>query len=577
MVKQGSLRDRYTSTGKHSGYEIELRHDGLNEIKHLFARDTDILEGKIHNQVVAWGKKWEKHLETAKKEKIRLESIAKGELAEEKTEKAIQALVQVENILSYTLDIDDAVDWESIKNSTPYAEEAKKHKCIEFSTSNGCPTRSNKKQPPQKPNEQSFFTPVSFFKAILGQKKKIIVEQENAYNTAISKWGNDKQLILDENNKREEEFKLALNNWKKREREYLDKQDAYNKKIDKLREEYTNKNEEAIEEYCEIVLNSSEYPDTFPKDFELQYKSANGMLLIDYMLPSIEDIPNLNIVKYVKSRDEFTEKYLSLSAHLKLFDSAVYQISLRTIHEIFEADVVEAIQSVNFNGIVNAVNSSTGHMESNCIISIQAQKEQFNEINLAKIDPKQCFKSLKGIGSTKLSTMVAVRPIIELDKSDKRFTDHYEVASNIDSSSNLAAMDWEDFEHLIREIFEKEFAQSGGEVKVTQASSDGGVDAIAFDPDPIRGGKIVIQAKRYTNTVGVAAVRDLYGTVVNEGATKGILVTTAEYGPDSYAFAKDKPLTLLNGSNLLHLLEKHGHQAKIDIKEAKRILKDQAS
>lgn len=36
---------------------------------------------------------------------------------------------------------------------------------------------------------------------------------------------------------------------------------------------------------------------------------------------------------------------------------------------------------------------------------------------------------------------------------------------------------------------------------ITQASRDGGVDAIAFDPDPIRGSKIVIQAKRYTNTV----------------------------------------------------------------------------
>ncbi len=53
--------------------------------------------------------------------------------------------------------------------------------------------------------------------------------------------------------------------------------------------------------------------------------------------------------------------------------------------------------------------------------------------------------------------------------------------------------------------------------------------------------------------VGVFAVRDLYGTTVNEGATKGILVTTADYGPDAYKFAKGKPLTLLNGSNLLHL------------------------
>jgi len=224
------------------------------------------------------------------------------------------------------------------------------------------------------------------------------------------------------------------------------------------------------------------------------------MLLLDYILPSIEDIPKLNIVKYVKSTDEFTEKYLSQAAHLKLFDSAIYQIALRTIHEIFEADVIDAIQSINFNGFVNAINPSTGHIETNCIISIQSLKDQFNEINLSMIDPKQCFKSLKGVGSTKLSSMTAIRPILELDKADKRFTDHYEVTSSIDSSSNLAAMDWEDFEHLIREIFGKEFAQNGGEVKVTQASSDGGVDAVAFDPDPIRGGKIEMDPKNRTGS-----------------------------------------------------------------------------
>ena len=133
-------------------------------------------------------------------------------------------------------------------------------------------------------------------------------------------------------------------------------------------------------------------------------------------------------------------------------------------------------------------------------------------------------------------------------------------------------MNWQDFEQLIRELFELEFNQSRGEIKITRVSRDGGVDAVAFDPDPIRGGKIVIQAKRYTNVVGVSAVRDLYGTVLNEGATKGILVSTADYGPDAYSFAKDKPITLLNGNNLLHLLQKHGHKAKIDLKEAKEIL-----
>ncbi len=58
-------------------------------------------------------------------------------------------------------------------------------------------------------------------------------------------------------------------------------------------------------------------------------------------------------------------------------------------------------------------------------------------------------------------------------------------------------MDWQDFEHLVR---------------------DKGVDAVAFDPEPVRGGKYVIQAKRYLHTVDVSAVRDVYGTMMNEGA-----------------------------------------------------------
>jgi len=72
--------------------------------------------------------------------------------------------------------------------------------------------------------------------------------------------------------------------------------------------------------------------------------------------------------------------------------------------------------------------------------------------------------------------------------------------------------------------------------------------------------------------IGVSAVRDLFGTVHNEGATKGILVTTSDYGPDSYEFAKGKPLTLLSGSELLYLLQKHGYRARINLAESQEIV-----
>lgn len=359
-----------------------------------------------------------------------------------------------------------------------------------------------------------------------------------------------------------------ISKWEKSKDAFLKNQNIENAKIDKLRTDYNKLDSNAILEYCELVLNNSEYPDSFPKGFELEYNPDTKILIVEYSLPAIEQLPTLNEVKFIKN--ELKEYYISENQLLKIFDNTMYNITLRSIHELFEADVINAIEAISFNGWVNSLNKATGKRDNNCILSIQVKKREFIEIKLENVDAKTCFKNFKGVGSSKLSGLTPIQPILQINRTDKRFTSHYDVADSMDNSTNLASMDWEDFEHLIREVFAKEFSSNGGEVRVTQASRDGGVDAIAFDPDPIRGGKIVIQAKRYTNTVGVSSVRDLYGTVMNEGAIKGILVTTADYGPDAYEFVKGKPLTLMNGANLLYLLEKHGHHARIDIKEAKR-------
>jgi restriction system protein len=157
-----------------------------------------------------------------------------------------------------------------------------------------------------------------------------------------------------------------------------------------------------------------------------------------------------------------------------------------------------------------------------------------------------------------------------LDRADRRFVESQAVLEDHDASTSPSGMPWEDFEHLASELFAMMFSYEDAEGRVALARADGGVDAVAFDPDPIRGGKFVIQAKRYTKVVPVAAVRDLYGTTINEGAAKGILVTTAHHGRASRAFAQDKPLTLIDGSNLVYLLEQHGHEVRIDIEAARR-------
>lgn len=322
-----------------------------------------------------------------------------------------------------------------------------------------------------------------------------------------------------------------------------------------------------IEEKTCYALKSSNYDIDFQK--EIECIKNNDMLIVDYGLPNMSNISDIKEYKYIASKKEINIKKHTNSYITKRYEYVLYSITLRSLYEIFYIDSENEINGVTFNGFVTQVNPATGITERKCILSIQVDKEKFSQLNLSQVEPKACFKALKGVSAAKLVDISPITPILTFNKKDRRFVEGKDVEVN--QGTNLAAMHWEDFEHLVRELFEMEFARNGGEVRVTQASRDGGVDAIVFDPDPLRGGKIVIQAKRYTNTVGVSAVRDLYGTVINEGANSGILITTSDYGHDSYEFAKDKPLKLLNGGHLLALLHKNGRTAHINIEEAKKI------
>lgn len=508
-------------------FEITATHKGLNKVK-VF-RGTNLYEVKhrAREQERKWDEMWGRQQERQRKQE-------KKELAIERTKEAQESLESIENTLKHTLSIDDKVDWYSLKDFSLFT-----------------------KQPPKQPPKTD-----PKYKPQTGCLASIIPSmRQQALNEAEIRFRNDY-----------EKWQKSREEWEQEKAAFLQEQKERNEAIEKQKEEYLEKSPSSIVVYCEMVLGNSSYPDNFPQEFEIDYNPENKILIVDYQLPSIDDIPTLKEVKYIQSRNEFKEVFISETAKTKLYDSLIYQITLRTIHELYEADVITALDSIVFNGWVKSIDAGTGQEITPCIVSVQANREEFLSINLDKVDPKACFKTLKGIGSTRLHSLTPIAPVLTIEREDKRFVSSYGVANTLDESSNLAAMAWEDFENLVRELFEKEFSQTGGEVKVTQASRDGGVDAIAFDPDPIRGGKIVIQAKRYTNVVGVATVRDLYGTVINEGATKGILITTANYGPDAYEFAKGKPLTLLNGNNLLHLLEKHGYKAKIDLKEAKFII-----
>lgn len=575
----GRLEVSYSSRGNPT-YTLDLWHDGLKRHRLIRGNDQSIVQLKAQLQVDEWNQKW-KELADRQSQRERL-ALGKKQTEERKSEAmdrtadAQRELEYLTSILKATLEIDDKIDWETLKDKTPFQEAKPKPQAP--------PPKPSAPSLPREPQRSdSRYQPnLGFLDKLIGSRRERLLAQaakaydedhadwrretaelEHAFSIATTTYEKNLQNIQATHEKRLEE-------WESRKQAYLAKRAADNASVDAKRTAYVAGEYEAIVEYMDLVLSSSRYPEYFPQEFDIDYDAETKTVVVDYQLPAPDDLPKLKSVRYIASRDDFEEQFISEAQAARQYDDVLYQVVLRTVHELFESDVIGALDAIVFNGIVTAVDRTTGKPVTACVLSLRAGKSEFASINLAQVEPKACFKSLKGVGSSKLIGLAAVPPIMPLRREDGRFVSAYEVANTLDESINLASMNWEDFEHLIRELFEKEFSSTGGEVRVTQASRDGGVDAVVFDPDPIRGGKIVIQAKRYTNTVGVGAVRDLYGTVLNEGATKGVLVTTSDYGPDSYAFANGKPLVLLSGANLLHLLEKHGHRARIDLKEAKK-------
>ncbi len=338
--------------------------------------------------------------------------------------------------------------------------------------------------------------------------------------------------------------------------------DDWNAQVDHFERDYHAGVAAAVTDYFRLVLEGSEYPEGFPKLARTAYVPESKQLVVEYDLPSIEVIPEASTYKYVKRKDEIGPSPRPAAQRRALYGSIVAQVTLRTLHELFTADTAQHVESIVFNGYVNSVDKGTGRAVRPCLVTIRSTRGAFGELNLAQVEPSACLKTLNASVSPSPHELVAVRPVLEFNMVDPRFVQEMEVLSTLDQRPNLMELSPSEFESLITNLFK----QMGLETRLTQPSRDGGVDCVAYDPRPIFGGKVIIQAKRYKHTVGVSAVRDLFGTLQNEGASKGILVTTSGYGKASFEFAEGKPLELLSGSHLLYLLEKHaGVKAKIEV------------
>jgi restriction system protein len=450
---------------------------------------------------------------------------------------------RLETLLGATLDIDDFLDFESLKAEPEIP-----------------PFQPGALANPEPPPSLDTFMPEApggLGKLVPGAKSKhaaAVEEAKAAYERACATHA-----------EREAERERALGDARtEHEREVAgitSRAEAANREVDEFRQRFEAGEPEAVTEYFSLVLGASQYPEGFPKKFRIAFVPESKQLVVEYELPPVSVVPVVRQYKYIRTRDAIDEVARPTAQVKVLYAQVVAQTTLRTIHELFESDRSDRLETIVFNGFVNTIDPATGQSIKPHLVTVRTSKETFMRLDLAQVEPLACLQGLNAAVSKNPSELAPVRPILEFDMVDPRFIQESDVLGELDDRPNLMELSPKEFESLISNLFER----MGLETRQTQASRDGGVDCVAYDPRPIFGGKVIIQAKRYKNTVGVSAVRDLYGTMQNEGASKGILITTSGYGRSSFAFADGKPLELLSGSHLLYLLAEHaGIEARIE-------------
>jgi len=116
------------------------------------------------------------------------------------------------------------------------------------------------------------------------------------------------------------------------------------------------------------------------------------------------------------------------------------------------------------------------------------------------------------------------------------------------SLESIRAMSWQEFELLVGEAFRRkgfDVKENGG------GGADGGIDLILSK----NGKKSIVQCKRWKAfSISVPLVRELYGVMTAERANDCIFVSSGNYTAEARLFAEDKPIWLIDGSELLDLV-----------------------
>jgi len=468
--------------------------------------------------------------------------IAAGHAEAEAVTRTLQArLTELETLLASTLGEDPYLPFEQLKEPMPQAR---------FQPPPDLTT-------PAPAPELSLPPPPSGPGALLPGRKRAhadaVAERTAAYEQAAAGHARAEQARLEQLARARAEYEQAL----AADCERVRRQHAA---VDQSAIDFAAGQRKAVADYFSEVLAVQSYPGDFPTGVKIAYKSAAREIVIDIDLPLMDAIPELASCEYLPGKKELRYKKLTVADRNKRYQMVIAQMTLRSLRCVFAADRGGLAATVACNGYVDIINRATGRPAHECLVTISVDRDLFDGLDLARVDPLDCLAYLHAKISQTPEKYQPVQPIIDYPWDDLPYADELDAVAGLDTVKNVLELDGYEFEDLVLRLFRA--IPDFDEVRKTRSRADGGIDVVAVNKKEFTGGRVAIQAKCYhtRHKVAIAEVREMIGSISQREFHKGIIITTSGYTSAAREEAARLGIELYDGERLLWLLRHHLHR-----------------
>jgi restriction system protein len=326
-----------------------------------------------------------------------------------------EVYTEIDGLLAATLSVDDHVDLETLKQEV-------KHPPFDRPDLKRPIPAPAKPEPPERPALMEPDAPTGL-RGLFGKRGHVkrLEEARRQHEADYLEWKETvKRLEVEyeaalEAHVRDEELRLVqLETERARYAKDCEVREAkiaeQNAAVDKLASNLGYGVVEAVEEYVAIVMSNSVYPDHFPVITEFVFDPAHAELRVHAVVPDPGQVPSVKAYKYTKASDEITGSQLSKKACKDRYASAVHQVAIRILHEVFEADRRGIIQSISLEVGTETIHPATGLATYLPFVAVASVRDTFMKFDLSSVVPLATLNHLGAAVSKNPYELVPIDP-----------------------------------------------------------------------------------------------------------------------------------------------------------------------